>query len=175
MLLLGSTPMRYAAGGVLAVAVLAACVQTLRLDSAQIALRSEREARAADKIYAQLAARMQAEHYRLAELAWTNAQQENDRVAQKARQAAEQHAAAAVVAADSLRGRVAALAATCRRAAEDPAPVGAGAAASAPADLFTDVFARLDAAAGELAQYADAARIAGEQCAADYHALTAPP
>lgn len=175
MLLLGATPMRYAAAGVLVLAVLAACVQTLRLDSAQIALRAEREARNADQIHAQLAARMQAEHYRLAEQAWTHAQQENDRVAQKARQAAEQHAAAAAVAADGLRSRVAALAATCRRAADDSTPVAAGAAASAPADLFTDVFARLDAAAGELAQYADAARIAGEQCAADYTALTQQP
>lgn len=48
------------------------------------------------------------------------------------------------------------------------------AAAPAP-DVLGELFLRADSAAGELAAYADEARIAGQACERAYDALTAPP
>ncbi|MBR8234265.1 MULTISPECIES: DUF2514 family protein [Burkholderia] len=89
--------------------------------------------------------------------------------AAKERDKARADAVAAGGAADGLRKQVAALIADARRA---------GAATGSPAtggalDLLADLFGRADQRAGELAEYADRARIAGQQCERDYDALTA--
>lgn len=60
------------------------------------------------------------------------------------------------------------------RLADSPA-AGDLAAASAAIAVCTDVRSRMDDAAGQLAAYADAAREAGNKCAADYQALTVKP
>ncbi len=76
-------------------------------------------------------------------------------------------------ASDRLRERVAALtAARCPRTADDPEPALAGPPAEAAGYLLADLFSRLDAAAGELGEYADRARIAGAACERAYDALT---
>lgn len=75
-------------------------------------------------------------------------------------------------AARSLRERTEQLAAAARCAAGDPAAAAGGAPAAAPADLLADMLGRLDGAAGELARYADDARIAGQLCERTYRALT---
>ncbi len=50
-------------------------------------------------------------------------------------------------------------------------PAAASPAAGDPGILLSDVFAVIDEAAGRLAEYADAARIAGEACERSYDAL----
>lgn len=74
---------------------------------------------------------------------------------------------------DQLRKRFAAAA----RAAAHRAPATPGAASEAAGDpgiLLSDVFAVIDERAQQLAQYADAARIAGEACERQYDSLTPP-
>jgi ABC-type uncharacterized transport system YnjBCD substrate-binding protein len=56
----------------------------------------------------------------------------------------------------------------CPQATPSTALATASQAASAPEDLRTIVFSRIDDAAGVIAEYADKARIAGEACIAAY-------
>lgn len=84
-------------------------------------------------------------------------------------QSAEAAARRERASAGQLRDELAAADAERRR---DPAAVTQCAAAEAAVDLRADLFGRADEAAGELAAYAQAARIAGEQCERDYDALT---
>jgi Conserved hypothetical protein len=72
--------------------------------------------------------------------------------------------------AEQLRVRVAQLAAATRAAGNPAAPSGSQAAGD-PLDVLTDVLSRADARAGELAEYADRARIAGQTCERAYDAL----
>lgn len=84
----------------------------------------------------------------------------------------ERAAAAAAGAAERLRARLAAAqAASCTGGAT---AAGGGASAGAATDLQADVQRRLDEALRGVARYADAARLAGELCAASYDALKAP-
>jgi hypothetical protein len=71
---------------------------------------------------------------------------------------------------DKLRDELAA--SDLERRAADPALVAQCAAAEATVDLRTGLFGRADETAGELAAYADQARIAGQQCERDYDALS---
>ena len=76
--------------------------------------------------------------------------------------------------AERLRQRFAALAAaTASRGActADPAASAGSPTTTASADLLSDVQRRIDAAAGLIAAYADAARPAGLLCERDYDAL----
>lgn len=79
--------------------------------------------------------------------------------------------AASRAAADGLR---AAAASAARRACPNPSAAGAGTREPDPGalDLLVDVLGRADARAGELAEYADRARIAGSACERAYDALT---
>jgi hypothetical protein len=98
------------------------------------------------------------------------AQGEADHVAQLARDRAADDRRAAD--AEHVRLLDAARAAAARgQAGGDPAVAASGPPAGTAANLLVDVLERLDSAAGELASYADAARIAGQQCQADYDAL----
>ncbi|AOK40853.1 DUF2514 family protein [Burkholderia vietnamiensis] len=98
----------------------------------------------------------------------TAAQQEIATDAAKERDQARADAVAAASAADGLRRQVVILV--------DGARHSAAAAGGPPAgdalDLLADVLGRADQRAGELAEYADRARIAGQQCERDYDALT---
>ncbi|WP_399677111.1 DUF2514 family protein [Xenophilus sp.] len=79
--------------------------------------------------------------------------------------------AASRAAADGLRTAAASAArrACPRAAAADP---GQGQPGADPLDLLVDVLGRADARAGELAEYADRARIAGQACERAYDAIT---
>ncbi|MBU9340729.1 DUF2514 family protein [Burkholderia multivorans] len=101
----------------------------------------------------------------------TAAQQEIANDANQQRTAALADAFAARAAAGSLQQRVDQLVAAARHPA---AAVGSPATGDA-LDLLADVLGRADEAAGELAEYADRARIAGQQCERDYDALIAQP
>lgn len=82
---------------------------------------------------------------------------------------AQADARAAAAAADGLRRRIAELVAASRK---HPAAAGAGAPAGDPIMVLADVLGRADQRAGDLAAYADAARIAGGACERAYDSLT---
>lgn len=75
-------------------------------------------------------------------------------------------------AAVGLRERARQLAAAARCAPSRAEAAAGGPAAEAPGDLLADMLDRLDERAGELARYADQARIAGSLCERAYDALT---
>jgi hypothetical protein len=86
---------------------------------------------------------------------------------------AQRDAADAHGASYRLQRRVSALIAA--RAADPSAScpaARAGPPADAPGDLLADLFSRIDAAAGELGEYADRARIAGEACERAFDAVS---
>ncbi|MBN3500930.1 DUF2514 family protein [Burkholderia cenocepacia] len=99
----------------------------------------------------------------------TAAQSEIANDANQQRTTALADAFAARAAAGSLQQRVDQLVA----AARNPATAAGSPAAGDALDLLADVLGRADQRAGELAEYADRARIAGQQCERDYDALTA--
>lgn len=74
-------------------------------------------------------------------------------------------------AAGRLRQRVDELVAATCGAAGDPATARNGQAACNPARVLADLQRRADERAGILAEYADRARIAGQQCERSYDAL----
>lgn len=96
-------------------------------------------------------------------------------IANAAKQEAEQaraDARAADAVASQLRQRVAELVAASR--AGNPAAASGSEAAGDPLGVLADVLSRADRRAGILAEYADAARVAGEACERSYDALTRP-
>ncbi|WP_175908357.1 DUF2514 family protein [Burkholderia sp. BCC1640] len=99
----------------------------------------------------------------------TAAQSEIAKDANQQRTAALADAFAARAAAGSLQQRVDQLVAAARH----PAATAGSPATGDALDLLADVLGRADQRAGELAEYADRARIAGQQCERDYDALTA--
>ncbi|WP_116383020.1 DUF2514 family protein [Cupriavidus taiwanensis] len=90
--------------------------------------------------------------------------------AAKERDQARADARAAGAVAEQLRVRVGQLAAAARAAGNSGA-AGGSAAAGDPLDVLTDVLSRADARAGDLAEYADRARIAGQACERAYRSL----
>lgn len=95
--------------------------------------------------------------------------EESDRETHRLTELAQDHRAAADAAAGKLRNDLA----TFVAAAKSPssAAVGERPAADTALDLLAGLFNRADARAGDLAEYADRARIAGQQCERDYDAL----
>lgn len=71
---------------------------------------------------------------------------------------------------ERLRKRVA-VAASCGATPGNTIAATSSAAASAPADVQSDVLGRVGEAAGLIAAYGDAARIAGEACQVSYQGL----
>ncbi|WP_175878917.1 DUF2514 family protein [Burkholderia sp. BCC0097] len=98
----------------------------------------------------------------------TAAQSEIAKDANQQRTAALADAFAARAAAGSLQQRVDQLIAAARH----PAATSGSPATGDALDLLADVLGRADQRAGELAEYADRARIAGQQCERDYDALS---
>ncbi|MDR8077854.1 DUF2514 domain-containing protein [Burkholderia cenocepacia] len=99
----------------------------------------------------------------------TAAQTEIANDANQQRTVALADAFAARAAAGSLQQRVDQLVAAARH----PAAAAGSPAAGDALDLLADVLGRADQRAGELAEYADRARIAGQQCERDYDSLSA--
>lgn len=75
-------------------------------------------------------------------------------------------------AADSLRDQAKRVASKAGAACGNTGAASAGRAATATAMVLADLFGRADEAAGQLAQYADRARVAGQACEQAYKALT---
>ena len=100
-----------------------------------------------------------------------DAQQEARLKAHEERTIADAGAADAHAAGQRLRSDASQLAATVSCPGTDTASVARGEAATRAAMVLSDLLARADARAGELAKAYDQARIAGDLCEASYNAL----
>lgn len=143
--------------------------------TAKAALAVEREGRAQDRA-TMAAAAASAATASLTETGRRIAAQgeianESERLSTRARADAD----GARVAAVGLRSAAGAAAARCGAGASDPAATAVGASASAPGVVLADVLGRADDRAGELAELADRAIIAGSQCERSYDALNSTP
>jgi hypothetical protein len=134
------------------------------IDSLRRSYAEERLAQEAAKVGAVGDARRE-EQRRLFE------QAEIANAAKKEADQARADARAADAIAGRLRQRVADLVAASRAGGDSTATSG-GSAAGDPIGMLADVLGRCDRRAGILAQYADAARIAGQACERTYEALT---
>ncbi|MGE8049723.1 DUF2514 domain-containing protein [Pseudomonas monteilii] len=99
------------------------------------------------------------------------AQEEVRAHAQEERKIADAGAAGADASGQRLRGEAAQLAATVSCPGPDTAAIARGQTATRAAMVLSDLLARADERAGELAQAYDRARIAGLACEASYNAL----
>jgi len=99
------------------------------------------------------------------------AQEETRAHAHEQHQVADASAAGADAAGQRLQHDAAQLAATVSCPGADPAAVARGQAATRAAMVLSDLLARADARAGELAKAYDRARIAGLACEASYNSL----
>ncbi|WP_085678071.1 MULTISPECIES: DUF2514 domain-containing protein [unclassified Pseudomonas] len=102
------------------------------------------------------------------------AQEEARANAQEERTIAVLGAAGADPAGQRVRGDAANFAAAVSCPGTDTAAVARGQAATRAAMVLSDLFARADARAGELAKAYDLARIAGQQCERERDSLTPP-
>ncbi|MBA1321175.1 DUF2514 domain-containing protein [Pseudomonas plecoglossicida] len=100
------------------------------------------------------------------------AQEEARAHAHEERTIADTGAAGADAAGQRLRDDAEKLAASVDRPGTDTAAIARGQAATRAAMVLSDLLARADARAGELAKAYDRARIAGLACEASYNALT---
>lgn len=161
----------YVGAAVVALLGVGLVVQTLRLAAAQSATDAVQAKFYRYRLDAEAAARLASDNYRREEQRRITAQKENDARALSELAAARADAAGLADALRRLRERAAADAAR-RAAAGHPQLVTSGAAAGPAPDLPTDVLGGLGEAAGQLAAYADAARIAGLACERSYGSLT---
>jgi hypothetical protein len=156
-------------------ALLAAVVLLLALLGWQWG-RAEHAGRRADGAESSLAAEQQARRdeakARETEFKRAHRLQEALDAEHLARLALEADLRNADAAAVGLRNRARELAAAARQAAPDSGPACSCEAAGASADLLAFMRERLDERAGELARYADQARLAGLTCERAYEALT---
>lgn len=136
------------------------------------ALQAEKAAHATDKEHAAEAQTQAVNAARAEEQRRTAAQSEVANDANTQRTAALADAFAARAAAGSLRDQIASLVRSAKAASHSAAATG-GAPTGDALDLLADVLSQSDQRAGDLAAYADSARIAGQQCERDYDALTA--
>ncbi len=111
--------------------------------------------------------------FRATETAWRSAIDKEAEDGQTRIDLARRDAVAARVSADGLRADVARYRAAAR-SATGTSTAAAGPTASAALDLLADLFSRADEAAGELAEFADAAHAAGLTCQRSYDVLTKP-
>lgn len=142
-------------------------VSGLRADLAQC-----QQEHAQDRERAQAAALAQAQANAAETARRVAAHQEAQRAHDKALSQARADADAARGASLRLSRQLAAYAAAHRGTASDPAAAGERAAADDPIGVLAHVLGLADARAGVLAEVADRARIAGQQCEAAYDSLT---
>lgn len=165
------TPLRYAAAILLVLLLGLLAAQTGRLQRAETAIQAERAGRAQDKAAAAMAAASAVMAARAEEQRRTAAQQEAAHAAQTDAARARADARDAAGSADRLRQHVAALAASCGATASDPAAIAGSAPAAGAGLVLADLFRRADERSGQLAEYADQARIAGQACERAYESL----
>lgn len=106
------------------------------------------------------------------ELAWKRQLEELQHASDEDRARLAADAARARAAADGLRKQLADYAAAWRDAGRSASAAGNGQAAGDPIGVLAELLGRIDERAGVLAQVADDARAAGQQCERSYDALT---
>lgn len=161
--------------GAAALALGAIGVQTVRLGSAQTDLAREQRDRKDERLRLVERAVAASEKARTEEQRRVSAVQEVSRDAEKALSLARADAVGARDAAGRLRRYADQLAARCDRRPEDPSAPAGGPPAEAPGAVLAGLLERAESRAGELAAYADEARIAGLACEAAYLSLTPGP
>lgn len=145
----------------------------VRLASLRSDLASEQRLRAQEQSTYRQAALDQATAFHTKERGWEDAKKESQDEAE--RQAAE--AAAGLARADAARSRVQqradSLAAACYRPAPGAGAVAGSSNAAGAGLLLANVFGRADTRAGQLADYADKLRVAGEACNREHDSVSA--
>ncbi|MDE4918532.1 ABC-type Na+ efflux pump permease subunit [Cupriavidus metallidurans] len=162
-----ATPQRIFIAAVLVILALAGgavLIYRSERDTARAQVSQER----LNEAYAQVKA---VDAARLEEQRRTAAQTEIANAAKKDADGARADARDAGAAADRLRQRVNDLLAAARAGKDSAAPSG-GATTGDPLGVLADVLERADRRAGILAEYADAARVAGQACERAYDSLT---
>jgi hypothetical protein len=162
----------YVLAGLLALAVALLVTQTLRLAGARTELATAHAQFNAERTTAAQLAASASEANRATEAHHIAHQRETDREADRFAERARTDRAAADRQHDRLLAQARALAAAHREAACHPTDVRQGAPAPGAPDLLADVLGRIDAAAGGLAAFADAAHGAGQACERERDALT---
>lgn len=147
-------------------------VQTATL-KAEVA--TEKKGRSDDRIAAANAALVQAGINAKETQRRLDAQQETVNVSERKLADAVRDRDAARGVALRLSGRLDSLAAAARGTASNPAATPECKAVADSAVVLTELLGRAQARAGELAEYADGARIRGQQCEAIYDSLKGPP
>lgn len=166
------SPLRYASAVVLAGLLAALAVQTARVQHAKTEIQAERAGRAQDKAAAAMAAASAVmaerakEQGRYAEIRETA----DDAQAKAARARAD--ALAAARGRDRLQQYATELAARCGGAGGDTQAAEGGPPAAGPGLVLAELLRRSAERSGQLAEYADQARIAGQACERAYDALT---
>jgi hypothetical protein len=147
-------------------------LQHNRIQSLKIELATEQKARSDDRAaYASAAASAAADNLTETERRLqTQARNANDAIERE--RVARIDASRAATAALGLRDAARAAAARCGEARSDPTALAAGPAASAPGVVLADVLRPGVGRSGGLAEALDAAYSRGQQCAADYDALS---
>lgn len=166
------TPLRYAAAGLMALLLAFGLIQSARLQRAETAIQTERAGRAQDKAAAAMAAASAVMAARAEEQRRQAEIQESADVAKTQAAAARRDASDARGRHDRLQQYATELAASCGAPASDPAAAAGSAPATGAGLVLADLFGRADQRAGQLAEYADQARIAGQACERAYQALT---
>lgn len=162
--------LRAIGAGVLAATLFAAgwAVNGWRKDSVIAGIDADRARERRDQALSQVKA---VDDARIEEQRRTAAQTEIANAAIQNAKAAQADARAADAARRELLARAAALANAARRPGDSNA-VGGSAPAFNAADLLADVLGKIDQRAQELAEFADAAHIAGQACERSYDSLT---
>jgi len=148
----------------------------LQTSALRVAVAQEREGRAKDTADAATAALAQARTNAIETMRRLERQQEAQHVRDEEFAAVQRDAADARHSSDRLREWAAKHAAAAGGGtASDRAAASDGQAAKRSARMLAYVLQRLDERAGILAEYADRARVAGQQCERSYDALRARP
>lgn len=144
----------------------------VQVSSLRAEVATEKAGRADDRAKAKDAALRQAAINAKETARRLEAQQEVARAYETQLAAATRDAAAARDVSLRLSRQLAAFTTAHRGASGNPPPSSIGPSAESALDLLANLFSRADTEAGELAEYADRARIAGQLCEASYDALT---
>ncbi len=147
-------------------------VQTMRVRSAQAETAKVQQRYDADRAQATQAALAQTTAYRAEEQRRAVAHKGITDAADKQLAEANEAANGASLAAERLRIRVASLIAATSKASGNSVAPGPSAPAAGSGLLLTNLFSSIDERAGQLAKYADEARIAGQACERAYSELT---
>lgn len=165
------TPLFIAQAAVVGVLVAFGGMQSVRLANEKLSHAETRTAFAEHRTVAARAALKQSEDFAAQASGWRATQQGNANAHRAFVDELLRDNAGLRAAGDRLQLRADQLRTAAGQAPRDPGAQPAGPTASEAADLLAVLFKRIDARAGEIAEFADRASAAGELCVRDYDAL----